>query len=136
MRSKIIPMAVGLLFVLFSSNAYACLSSMTPADSVAMSSSMPMHMPMNDDAPMPCQTTPCDVMTSRNQTESDCLLSSTASALSALQITPQHISIPVLAIHFLTTTAPIEVLWEGQPEDSPRPLYSVSILLLHSTLLL
>ncbi|MBI3610984.1 MAG: hypothetical protein HY204_09830 [Nitrospirae bacterium] len=125
-----------MLFVFFSANAYACLFSMTPAGSMAMNSSMPMHMPMNDDAPLPCQTTPCDAMTSQNQTEDGCLLSATASTLTALKITPKQISIPVLAIHFLTTAAPIEVPWDGRPEDSPRPLYSVSILLLHSTLLL
>lgn len=133
-RFKAFYIAVGVLFLLFSTNAYACLLSMAP--STAMSMPMDDPMPSQDDAPKPCETLQCDTMTPQNRAVGDCLLPSTVSALNALKIAQPDLSAPALTLNFITAAAPLDASGTWRADDSPRPLYSVSLLLLHSTLLL
>lgn len=134
MRSKAFYIAFAVLFVLFSINAYACLFSMSPS-STMMSMPMDGSMPSNDENPMPCKTIQCDAAAPKDKTENDCQISSAASSLTALKLTAQNTPIPVLNMVFITkeTLYPVP---DRRTDDAPRPYYSVSLLLLHSTLLL
>ena len=137
LRSKIIHMTVALLFVLFSSNAYACLLSMTSVMPPASEMSMPMPMPEGSEEPLPCPTVQCDALTSQRPDDPSCLLSSAAATLDAFNIT--QTGTPAVSLDFAVPVAierPPDILRLISIADPPRPLHSVSLLLLHSILLL
>ncbi|MEK6683926.1 MAG: hypothetical protein AABY46_04635 [Nitrospirota bacterium] len=136
MRAKSVSLILGVLFILFSTNAYACLFSMTLSGSMPMGSSS-SGMPSHEELPLPCPTVQCDVMASQKVGEMDCTLSSSASSLKALHVTQPDRSAPPLT-HALRLPAavPTPAAGIGRADDPPRPLSTVSLLLLHSTLLL
>lgn len=134
MRSKGILSVLSVFFVLFTVNAYACLFSMN----LPASESMPMDssVPSSHDASLPCPGVPCEAIPSPVQGGGDCLLSSTASALKALQISHQEPSAPVWVLDFVAPAMPLGVYRSLSPDGPPRPLFSVSLLRLHAALLL
>lgn len=142
MRFKTVLTAVGLLFILFSTNAYACLFSMGlagPAEMAMPSMAMPMDgpMPSPEDSAMPCPTVQCDALTSQRSDDPSCLLSSAAATLSALNIAKT--GTPAVSLYFAAPAAierPPDIIRLVSIADPPRPLHSVSLLLLHSVLLL
>ena len=136
MRSKSVSLILGVLFILFSTNAYACLFMMTPSESMPMESSS-SGMPSHEERPLSCPTVPCDVMASQKMGDRDCILSPSASTLNVLHVTQSDGSAPPLT-HALRLPAvvPTPVAGIGRADDPPRPLSTVSLLLLHSTLLL
>lgn len=139
MRSRTLHIAAGVLFLLFSTNAYACLYSMAPTFAMAASMPMPMDdsMPSHDGSAPSCQTVQCDALNSQNRTDGDCLLSSAASTLQALSISPQDTTATDV---LLSVTARKVIPPDGPPswkvDDSPRPRFSVPPFLLFSSLLL
>ena len=136
MRSRGFSLILGVLFILFSTNAYACLFPMIPSESMPMEASS-SDMPSHEQPLLPCQAAPCDAMTSQKMTESNCVLSSPAFSLKALHVVQPDRSVPPLAHTLrLPASAPAPAAWIGQTNDPPRPLSTVSLLLLHSTLLL
>ena len=138
MHSKTVQIAVGVLFILFSTNAYACLFSMGLASPVEMAMpSMAMPMPEGSDESMPCPTVQCDALTSQRSGDPSCLLSSAAATLSALNIAKT--GTPAVSLDFAVLIAierPPDIIRLVSIADPPRPLHSVSLLLLHSVLLL
>ncbi len=136
MWSKRGSLILGVLFILYSTNAYACLFSMTLPQSMPMESSS-SGMPSHEELPLSCRTVQCDVMASQKMGERDCTLSSSASALNALHVTQPDRSAPPLTYALrLPAAVPTLAAWIRLTDDPPRPLSTVSLLLLHSTLLL
>ena len=134
MRSRGFSLILGVLFILFSTNAYACLFPMIPSESMPMEASS-SNMPSHEQPLLPCQAAPCDAMTSQKMTESNCVLSSPAFSLNTLQVVQPNSSVPPLAHAFrLPAAAPTPAVEIGLADDPPRPLSTVSLLLLHSTL--
>ena len=136
MRSKSVSLILGVLFILFSTNAYACLFMMTPSESMPMESSS-SGMPSHEERPLSCPTVPCDVMASQKMGEWDCALSSSAATLNALHVTQPDSSAPPFTHALrLPAAALIPAVGIGRTDDPPRPLSTVSLFLLHSSLLL
>jgi hypothetical protein len=127
---------LSVLFILYSTYAYACLFSMTLPQSMSMESSS-SGMPSHEESPLPCSTVQCDVMASQKMGERDCTLSSSAATLNALHVNQPDRSGPLLT-HALRLPAavPTPAAWTRLADDPPRLLSTVSLLLLHSTLLL
>jgi hypothetical protein len=136
MWSKRGSLILGVLFILYSTNAYACLFSMTLPQSMSMESSS-SGMPSHEEPPLSCPTVQCDVMASQMMGERDCTLSSSAATLNALHVNQPDRSVPPLTHALrLPSAVPPLAAWTRLADAPPRPLSTVSLLLLHSTLLL
>ena len=129
MRHRFPSLAAGLLFLLYSTNAYACLSSMTPA--AASMDSMGMEMPSSDASP-PCPIVKCDAAAIQ-RTAADCQLSSAAAELGGLTIAQPVYPAPGSVVLF-GGFAPDDASAAGRSIDPPPPPHSLPLFLLHAAL--
>ena len=138
MRYRFSSLAAGLLFLLYSTNAYACLYSMT--SDAASRGSMSMEMPMDDATtpqnglPNPCSIVACDAAAAQ-RTDAGCQLSSAAAALGGLIINQSYSPPPLPAVTF-GRFVPGDLSAAGPSGELPPPGPSLPLFLLHAALLL